>query len=103
MLSLRSIIEEALAEQEDEGNVIEFPQDNFNLSIFRSQRKLLFTPQFHNAMTKNVRTLVTMLKQNFRIKEVNDKSLGAFEIEVEPTEDFESVVDFIKQQNEKTM
>ena len=99
MLSLKEILQE----MEGDGETLEFPNDNFVLSVFRNTKTLIFTPQYHNSITNKVRTLVNMLKQNFRILRVVDKDLGAFEIQVDPREDFESVVDWIKSQSENTV
>lgn len=98
---LRLVVESLLREQDAE--VMEFPNDNFTLSIFRSNKTLVFTPQYHHSVTNKIRTLITMLKQNFRILRVNDKDLGSFEVEVDPREDFESVVDFIRNQSQTTL
>jgi len=99
MLSLKTIF----LEMEGDGEILEFPNDNFTLSIFRGTKKLLFSPQYHNAITNKIRTLINMLKQNFRILRINNKDLGAFEVEVDPREDFESIVDYIKNQAETTV
>ena len=99
MISLKQIFLEA----EGDGETLEFPNDNFVLSIFRGNKTLLFSPQYHNSITNKIRTLVNMLKQNFRILAVKDKDLGAFEVQVDPREDFEAVVDYIKNQAETTV
>lgn len=99
MLSLKQI----LLEMEGDGQTLQFPNDNFTLAIFRKNKTLVFTPQYHTSITNKVRTLVNMLKQNFRILRVEDKDLGAFEVQVDPREDFEGVVDWIKNQSEHTI
>ena len=102
-MNLKSLYESVLKEQEGDGEVLEFPHDNFTLSIFRGTKKLLFSPQHHDSITNKIRTLVNTLKQNFRILRVNDKDLGAFEIEVDPRENFEAIIDFIKNQSEPSI
>lgn len=102
-MQLKSLYESILKEQGEENSVLEFPNDNFTLSIFRGEKKLLFSPQYHNAITSRIRTLINMLKQNFRILRINDKDAGCFEVEVDPREDFEAVVDYITSQVEPTM
>lgn len=93
---LRLVLESLLREQGAE--VIEFPNDNFTLSVFRDKKALLFTPQYHHSITNKIRTLITMLKESFRILRVNDRDLGSFEVEVDPREDFDAVVEFIRGQ-----
>lgn len=102
-MKLKEVYKDLLREAEGDGETLEFPNDNFTLSIFRGNKTLLFSPQHHNAITSKIRTLINMLKQNFRILRINNKDLGAFEVEVDPREDFESVVDFIKNQTETTI
>lgn len=88
---------------EGDGETLQFPDDNFVLSVFRSTKTLLFTPQYHNSITNKIRILVNMLKQNFNIARVSDKDMGSFEVEVDPREDFEAVIEFIKSQSENTV
>jgi hypothetical protein len=42
-----------------------------------------------------------MIKQNFNVLRVKDKGAGSFEIEFDPREDFESAIDFVKEQIDK--
>lgn len=114
MISLGGLYDKLLKEALE--NVIEFPNDNFVLSIDRSKRFLTFTPQQHQSVTSNIRSLLNVLKQNFKVTKVRSvedeedsgildiddpKLRGAFVVEVDPREDFESIVDFIKQQAEQ--
>lgn len=102
-MQLKSLYESIIREQASAAEVLEFPHDNFVLSVFRGEKKLVFSPQFHNAITSKIRTLVNMLKQNFRILRVNDLDGSSFEVEVDPREDFEAVVDYIRSQAEITI
>lgn len=114
MLSIRKIFLEIAGDLED---VVEFPNSNFVLSIDRNNKKIIFSPQSHAALPSKMRTFITMLKQDFRVirlKSLEDEGdagpgdtddlalRGVFEIEFDPREDFESIVDYIKQkvQNE---
>lgn len=99
MLTLKQV----LMEMDGDGETLQFPDDNFVLSVFRGNKTLLFTPQYHKSITNKIRILVNMLKQAFRIVRVSDRDLGAFEVEVDPREDFETVVNFIKNQAETTV
>lgn len=84
----------------DDDDVLEFPNQHFSISIFRDEKKLLFTPQQHQSIPNKIRTFVNDLKQNFRIQSVSQKDLGAFEVQLDQREDLDSVVDFIKQEIE---
>jgi hypothetical protein len=113
MKTLKKVLMEALVEQDPQGldNVIEFPNENFMVSIDRNRKKLIFSPQQHSSLPSKLRTMLTMLKQRFNIIKVNslededdagqgdtdDPNLrGVFEIVVDPREDFEAVVDFVR-------
>ena len=101
MKELKILFEDILKEQDEE--IIEPPNDNFTLSIFRNEKKILFTPQYHTSVTGKIRTLVNMLKQNFRILRITDKDIGSFEVEIDPREDIDAVVNFIRDQSETTV
>jgi hypothetical protein len=113
-MRLKEVLLEILAEQDVQGleDTIEFPTQNFVVSIDRAEKKLTFSPQSHSMLPSKMRTFLTMLKQNFRVIKLNslededdagpgdvdDPNLrGIFEIEFDPREDFEKVVDFIRQ------
>jgi hypothetical protein len=100
---LLKVIWESILKEQDEDNIIEFPNDNFTISVFRAEKKILFTPQGHSSLPSKIRILVNMLKQNFNILRIKDKDVGSFEVEVDPREDFESIVDYIKMQAETTV
>lgn len=112
-MQLKKIILEVLREQEDAENIIEFPNENFTVSINRNEKKLVFAPLLHSAIPSKIRTYINLLKQNFRVLRVNSlededdtrendvddpKLRGVFEIEFDPREDFEAVLDFIRNQ-----
>jgi hypothetical protein len=101
MLSLKKILHELMEIQQETDNVIEFPNENFVMTIFRPEKKLLFSPQQHQSLPGKVRTYVNMIKQNFNVLKVKDKGAGTFELEFDPREDFESAIDFVKTQLDK--
>jgi len=113
-MKLIEILHRLIVEQEiqDLDNVVEFPRDNFVLTIDRSKRQLIFSPLMNAVFDSKVRTLLTMLKQNFKVTKIdnledeNDTKPGdkddpnlknVFQVELDPREDFEAVIDFIKQ------
>lgn len=78
--------------------VLEFPNSNFAVSFFGADKKLLFSPQSHESLPNKVRTMVNMIKQNFKVSQIEQKDMGAFEITLSPQENFDAVVNFIKQE-----
>jgi len=107
-MKLKDILKEALMELDDgftpingDDSVLEFPHSNFSISVFRDEKKLLFTPQNHQSIPTKIRTFVNDLKQNFRVSEVSQKELGAFEITLDPRTDLDTVLDYIKQTMEE--
>lgn len=114
MLKLKNIILEVLQTEQEE-DVLEFPNENFTVSIDRNKRKLIFAPQEHSSLPSKLRTMLTMLKQRFNIVNINsledendagsgdvdDPNLrGVFEVEVDPRENFDSVIQFVKTEAE---
>lgn len=114
-MRLREIFMEALGEQELPDS-IEFPNQNFIVSINRPQRKLIFSPEGHSSLPNKIRTMINMLKQNFRVLKVNsladeddrgqgdtdDPNLrGVFAVDFDPRVDFEAAIDFLKNQMDK--
>jgi hypothetical protein len=81
--------------------LLEFPNSNFVVSLFGADKKLLFSPQSHESLPNKVRTMVNMIKQNFKVSQIEQKDMGAFEITLSPQENFDGVVNFIKQEMER--
>ena len=117
-MKLMRVLREALAEQDEQGleDVIEFPNQNFTVSIDRAKKKLTFAPQSHSALPSKMRSFITMLQQDFDILrltsledegdegpgDVDDPNLrGVFEMELDPRTDLEEIVDYIKQKVER--
>jgi hypothetical protein len=87
-----------ISSQDD--SVLEFPNQNFSISVFRDEKKLLFAPIQHQSIPSKTRTFINNLKQNFRIKQIVQKDLGSFEVVLDEREDLDSVLDYIKQEIE---
>jgi hypothetical protein len=117
-MRLKKILLEALAEQDAQGldDTIEFPNQNFVVSVDRNQKKLIFSPQSHSALPSKMRTFINMLKRDFRITrlksledegdqgpgDTDDPNLrGVFEVQLDPREDVNEVVDYIKKKVEE--
>jgi len=106
-MKLIDILKEVLLELDngmdsigDEEDLLQFPHMNFTVSIFRDEKKLLFSPQNHQSIPNKIRTLINDLKQTFRISDVVQKEIGTFEVTLDPRTDLDSVIDFIKQELE---
>jgi len=110
-MKLKKILLEMLQEQEqDSEDVIEFPSNNMVLSVDKNKKKLILTPLNLSSNSSTIRKIILMLKQNFKISKINaledddsrvnktyDSSLkNTFEIQVDPTENLDSVVEFVK-------
>lgn len=112
-MRLLRVLQEALTEQDPSGldDTLEF--SGFTVSVDRPKKRLIFSPQVAtgNVAPTSLRTMMTMLKQNFNVTKAvsledegdaapgdsDDPALrGVFELQVDPREDFEAVVDFIK-------
>ena len=108
-MRLLRVLNEALSEQSED--LLEFPA--FTVTVDRNKRKLIFAPQLAkgNVAPSELRTLLNLLKRDFNVLRVvsledegdakegdeDDKSLrGMFEVEVDPREDFNSLIDYIK-------
>lgn len=77
--------------------VIEMPHDNMTISVFRDKKILSFVPQFHNSVTNKIRTFINSIKQNFMVLRVTPKALNAFDVEFDPRQNFDEVVQFVQQ------
>ena len=106
-MKLKTFLLEALNELDDgttpvdgNENLLEFPNMNFTIAVFRDQKKLLFSPQDHSSIPNKIRTFVNDLKQTFRISSVIQKDIGSFEVTLDPRTDLDSVLDYIKQEIE---
>ena len=78
-------------------NVIELPNLNMTISLFPDKKQLLFAPQSHASMPNKVRELVNQLKEKFKISNIEQTDMSSFLISIDPIEDFDSVVAFIRQ------
>jgi hypothetical protein len=102
-LKLSYVVDEILKEQDDSqssSEIYQFPHDNMTISVFRNRKILSFTPQFHKSLTSKIRTFITTLKTNFMVLRITPKSMNSFEVEFDPRQNFDEVVDFVKQQAE---
>lgn len=95
-MRLQEIVKRILCEQ-DQDNIIEFPNENMTVSVFRAEKKLIFSPQEHESLPSKIRTVLHLLKQNFHVLRVKHMAGNSFELDFDPREDFESVITFIKQ------
>ena len=98
---LSQIFKNILREQNENSDILEFPKQNTIVSIFRNEKKLLFVPFKDQTIPNKIRTFVNILKQNFRVVKVVDRDIGSFEVEFDPREDLNVIVDFIKNEMDK--
>lgn len=109
-MHLKKLFLEVLKEQESE-DVLEFPNENFTVSLDRERQRLIFAPQQHASLPSRLRNMLNMLKQRFNVSKVNslededdvgpndidDPNLrGIFEIVLDPRENFDAVIEFIQ-------
>lgn len=86
----------SILREQAETSMLEFPNDNFVVSIFPNEKRLLFSPIDHTSITQNIRTVVQVLKQNFRILNVTvDENTGVIEVVADPREDFEQIINLL--------
>jgi hypothetical protein len=110
-LGLKELFLEVLREFDSDGKekVIELPNQNFTVSLFRKEQKIVFMPQDHSSIPMKVREYIYDLKGKFNISRINslddeqdpstsrdDNLRGAFEVIVDPREDFERVVEYLR-------
>jgi hypothetical protein len=94
---LREQDQEEGDESQSSAEVFQFPHDNMTISVFRNKKVLAFIPQFHQSLTTTIRTFITTLKQNFMVLRVTPKDMSAFEVEFDPRQNFDEVVEYVKQ------
>lgn len=108
-MKLKDVLIEILSEQD--GDVLEFPDENLTISIDRPKRRLIFAPQKDASLPSKLRTILTMVRQEFKVSKVTSledegdagpgdtddpKLQGVFELVLDPRENIDKVVDFIK-------
>lgn len=99
----------AIQEQQE---IIEFPAEGFAVSIFAPEKKLVFTPIQGVQNPKKMATFGTMLKQQFHVSRINsfgdqenERSIAddylqkSFEVIFDPRENFDSVLQFLRDQS----
>jgi len=105
-MNLKQILKEVLAETE---KLIDFPSEDFTISLFADERKLVFMPKYDSqkAMAK-IRIYVNAIKQNFRVGKINSlddeqsytqshpKFQNAFEVYLDPAQDWNQVIQYLK-------
>jgi FMN-dependent NADH-azoreductase len=84
--------------QKQEDTVLEFPHQNFTVSIVKTGKKLFFTPQQHSSITTQMKSYVDKISENFLVLNIKEHGEGAFEIEIDPREDFDAVIEFVQGQ-----
>lgn len=96
---------------EQQNDYISFPEQNFNISVDKKNKKIIFYPEKSNTLTNKIRTILVSLKQNFNVSRINSledegqKDIkdfnalqGIFEVELKPQENMDTVIDYLKQQ-----
>lgn len=76
--------------------IVELPDVNMSVSVFTGEKKLVFTPQDHEATTEKVKKYLNVFKKNFRIDRINSLKKGSFEVEFDPRENFAAAVEFLQ-------
>ena len=78
-------------------NTIDLPDLNMTASFFEFEKRVLLTPQDHISTTYKIKNFLNFIKQHFRIFDIKKLDQGSFEIIFDPREDFQSVIDLLKQ------
>jgi len=94
-MKLKDILKEIL-EQDDLKDIVEFPNSNINLFIDRNEKKITLSPVEVEKPSPKSRVIIRSIEGKFAVKEIKEQSKDLFEITFSPSEDFESVVDFVK-------
>ena len=105
---LKEILNQVLREQ-DEGNMtIEFPKEKFVVSVDKQQKKLIFSPQESSALANKIRPTILLLKRNFNVANIrgdegeadieDPNARGIFEVELDPRENIDKVIEFLSRQ-----
>ncbi len=93
------LIEQELQQQANAPQkVVEFPAQNFAVSLIKAQKKLIFSPIEGDA-SASIRSMINQMKtQGFKVSALHQKGMGTFEVDLDKTENFDLVVDYLKQQ-----
>ena len=84
----------------DGSDIIELPEIQMIVSLFPAEKKLVFSAQDHTSMPLKAKRYIDILHQNFRITDVRSLSDSSFEVELDPREDFQSIVNFLSPQDQ---
>ena len=91
------LVEQELAQVPGQ-KVIEFEKKNFSVSLIEPEKKLLFAP-ISGGSASAIRPFINQLKEyGFKVTRVIPKEMGSFEVDLDKTEDFPLVVDYINTQ-----
>jgi hypothetical protein len=93
-MKLVTLLKEIL-EEDDEEITAEYPKHNLNISFFEKEKKIHFAP-LQGVSSSKTRTIINQVKDNFKVISVRQLPHGVFELKLDPTQQFFSVVDFIK-------
>lgn len=101
-MKLKEVFINLLKEGEEEpvdDSIIEFPEYNFSVSLFKDEKRIIFSPQnCTQDLPEMVDAFVEIMKEKYAVSKAEPKEVGTFEVVFDPREDFESVLTFIKQQ-----
>jgi hypothetical protein len=97
-MRLKEIFEDIIEQTPSEDDIVEFPKENIILFINRNERELTFSPYDQMRPVPKLRVLLNSLKEKFRdgVKQIKQQERDIFEVTFNPLENFEIVVDFVK-------
>lgn len=96
-----NLIKEGDMEDPVDDSIVEFPEHNFVISLFKDEKKVIFSPQnCTQELPEMAHAFVEVMKEKYAVSKAEPKEVGTFEVIFDPREDFESVLTFIKQQLE---
>ena len=94
MKSLKSLVEDVFNGEED--STIELPKQNLVVSFFEQEKRLNFSALDVSKPAPQARTFINELKQKFKVSQVKQQAGNVFVVLIDPREDFNLVIDFIK-------
>lgn len=96
MKTLKQLLEDIGPLGQTEENTVELSKQNLVVSFFEKERKLHFSPLDATKPSPQARTFINDLKEKFKITNVMQQSGNIFVVTLDPREDFNLVLDYIK-------
>lgn len=94
-----ALLKEGDMEDPVDDSIVEFPEHNFVISLFKDEKRVVFSPQNNTQeLAEMPMAFVEVMKEKYAVSKAEPKEVGTYEVVFDPREDFESILTFIKQQ-----